>query len=106
MERPFEFLKRTKYQVSQLKAKTKTLKEKFDLTRWILIGLKLSKRSSKYSYVESLMWSEISSTANGKYTCQTTNLQNIHTNDSITIQAIRKDKFMKFLFIFSLVIIN
>ncbi|XP_046651440.1 vascular endothelial growth factor receptor kdr-like isoform X2 [Daphnia pulicaria] len=51
-------------------------------------GGELSNKLNKYSYVEALMWQNISKAATGTYSCQTTSLENDSFNTSIAFQII------------------
>lgn len=54
------------------------------------LGGELSNVLNKYSYVEALVWQNISKAATGTYSCQTTSLENDSFNTSIAFQIICK----------------
>jgi hypothetical protein len=54
------------------------------------LGGELSNKLNKYSYVEALVWQNISKAATGTYSCQTTSLENDSFNTSIAFQIICK----------------
>lgn len=92
----------TKGKSSQITMKNTKLPGLF-LSRWLssnlvgffkgssIAGAKLVSKSTKYSYAETLSWSEIPLSATGTYTCQTYDLiTNNSARASIVLNVIRK----------------